>query len=86
MYSTTIRYRCVREGGREFLTVEGNIVAEEKCFFFFRPLRERGWQKGVWEGERGRDEGREGERESEGRREGERGTEGERQRHIEREG
>ena len=29
-------------GGREILTAEGNTAAEEKCFFFFRPARERG--------------------------------------------
>ena len=70
------------EGGREFLTVEGNTAAEEKCFFFFRPARERGWRKGGREEERERDEGTGGERQR--AREGRRGRD--RDRDTEREG
>ena len=51
------------EGGRELLT------AEENCFFFFRPARERGWRKGGRGRERGT-KGPGGERAWEGRTDG----------------
>ena len=42
--------------------VEGNTTVEEKYFFFFRPMRERGENKGGRGRERARDGGTEGRR------------------------